>query len=150
MGTTEARKTSRSKIEAVVRESGLESGWNHYPQGGLNWAGDDGWMPRSQALLTRKRAMNGIIFVHGWGGSSGSTWEEFPEALSTTSETARSDVFLLEYPTRTESVAFCASKFRGFLFDVVRNPIARVVNPSLVFGAPLRDGGCRRASRVAR
>jgi pimeloyl-ACP methyl ester carboxylesterase len=122
-----------------ANESMPEYRWNHYPQGDLRWAGDEGWMPHSQALLARQRGLSCIIFVHGWGGSSGSTWEQFPEGLATMPETARSDVFLIEYPTRAHTVAFCASRFRQFLFDVVRNPAEKVVNPSLAFGAPLRD-----------
>jgi pimeloyl-ACP methyl ester carboxylesterase len=141
MATARVRKKpgARKHPKKAAKESGLESGWDHYPQSDLRWAGDQGWMPKSQVLLSRHRPLSGIIFVHGWGGSSGSTWEEFPEALGTMPETAKSDAFLIEYPTLTETVAFCASQFRRFVFDVIRDPVERVVNPSLPLSAPTRD-----------
>jgi len=120
--------------------TGIHADLRHYPQSNLRWSGDEGWMPKSQAILLRAApAKSAIIFVHGWGGSAAGTWESFPQGVGTMSESA--DVFFLEYPSRTHTVSFCAAQFRKFLFDVARNPIERVVHNSLPADASRRSLG---------
>jgi pimeloyl-ACP methyl ester carboxylesterase len=116
---------------------------NHYPQSALRWVGDDGWMPQSQVLLCRRSPKQAIVFVHGWGGGSLSTWETFPQAVSTMAEAAAADAFLLDYPSTTSTVAFCASKLRSFLLDLVRRPVARIIAGSLPESVPQRKLGER-------
>src|SRR6266487_689066 len=55
----------------------------HYPQSNLRWSRDDKWMPKSQVILLQMPAQMAIVFVHGWGGSAGGTWEFFPKAVAT-------------------------------------------------------------------
>jgi pimeloyl-ACP methyl ester carboxylesterase len=113
---------------------------NHYPQARMCWAGDDGWMPKSQVLMCCRPPKDAVVFVHGWGGDAGSTWEAFPGAVATMPETSEADVFLLDYPSTTSSVAFCSQKLRLFLLDLARDPVARIAASSLPASAPHRDG----------
>jgi hypothetical protein len=101
-------------------------------------------MPESQALLVQSpHAESAVVFVHGWGGSAARTWEEFPWCVASMREAASSDAYFLDYPSILPQVPFCAARFRKFLFDLVHDPIGRVVNPSLPSGAPRRTTGGR-------
>lgn len=110
----------------------------HYPQSSLRWREQDGWMPKSQVMLLKGSAVSAVVFVHGWGGSAGGTWEFFPSALGTLSATAHSDIYLLDYPSTNHQVPFCAAQFRSFLGDLLRRPMERIVNSSLPRGVPSR------------
>lgn len=124
----------------------------HYPLGELRWTGDNGWMPHSRALICRNDDVEtGIVFVHGWGGSAGDTWEAFPRAIRSMMETAHADAFFVDYPSRQHSVAFCAAQFTAFLLDILRTPAATIVNPSLPPSAQQRptESSYRRILIVA-
>src|SRR5947207_4052598 len=90
----------------------------HYPQSYFRWSRDDKWMPKSQVILLQMPAQSAIVFVHGWGGSAGGTWEFFPKAVATLPATASSDVYLLDYPSTNHQVPFCAAQFRNSLLDL--------------------------------
>src|SRR5687768_14854748 len=91
----------------------------HLPLKAMRWLRDDGFFPGSQAMLTREpMAETAIAFVHGWGGSAIGTWDEFPAALRTLPEAAQADVFFLNYESREQSVAACASELKEFLLDL--------------------------------
>jgi hypothetical protein len=125
----------------------LHSNLSHYPQMPLRWVGDESWMTKSQLLLCHKRpAADAILFVHGWGGHAGGTWETFPQAVGTMPETSEADAFFLDYPSIRSQVPFCAAQLRRFLVDLVRDPVRRIVNSSLPANAS-RDEG-QRYSRV--
>jgi pimeloyl-ACP methyl ester carboxylesterase len=105
-------------------------------------------MADSQAMLNRgPRVSTAIVFVHGWGGSAGGTWEEFPAALRTLPEAAGADAFFIDYPSTKHSVAVCGDEMREFLVDLLRSPSTNVVNPSLPAGAPPR-GSAERYARI--
>jgi pimeloyl-ACP methyl ester carboxylesterase len=113
----------------------------HHPMGGLAWRGDEGWMPNSQTMLSRLPVVGtAVVFVHGWRGSGVGTWEHFPRALRSAPKAAAVDFYFLEYPSVKPTVAFCADKLRGFLFDLVRKPALEIINPSLPRAAPERPG----------
>jgi len=110
----------------------------HFPLDNLRWSSDEGWMPNSLALLCQNQATKAIVFVHGFGGSADSTWEEFPRSFRTIPEAALADAFFVDYPSTTHTVAFCAAQFRKFLLDLLREPTTKVVKPSLPDEAPHR------------
>jgi pimeloyl-ACP methyl ester carboxylesterase len=88
-------------------------------------------MPGSQVLLLKVPAHTAIVFVHGWGGTAGGTWEFFPKALATLPAAASSDIYLLDYPSTNHQVPFCAAQLRNFLIDILQDPMDRIVNLSL-------------------
>lgn len=110
----------------------------HFPLDDLRWSGDEGWMPKSQALLCQKVPTMAIVFVHGFGGGADSTWEQFVRCLRAMPEAAVADAFFIDYPSTKHPVAFCSAKFREFLFDLLRKPSSNIVNPSLPKEAPTR------------
>jgi pimeloyl-ACP methyl ester carboxylesterase len=112
----------------------------HYPQTSLRWVGDMGWMSNSQVLLTALAdPTRAILFIHGWNGGAGSTWESFPEFACTMPELSAADVFFLEYPTLQSQVPFCAARVRNFFTDLVGSPADRIINPSLPSSASQRS-----------
>ena len=116
----------------------------HHPRSDLRWSRDDGWMPDSQTMLNRGVGIRtAIVFVHGFAGSAGGTWEEFPSAIRAMPEAALTDVFLLDYPSTKVSVQVCGEEMGAFLADLLRNPMERIVNPSLPDDAPPRPIGER-------
>jgi pimeloyl-ACP methyl ester carboxylesterase len=118
----------------------LHDGVPHYPQTRMRWKRDDGWMPNSQALISRAAEVTvALVFVHGWGGSATSTWEQFPQVISQMEEAGRIDAYFLDYPSTTRKVAFCADMLRQFLFDLAREPAAAVINGTLPAGAEPRS-----------
>jgi hypothetical protein len=87
--------------------------------------------------------------VHGFGGAGTATWEIF--LVGTIAEASKADAFFIDYPSKTHSVAFCAALIRTFLFDLVRDPVYRIIQPSLPANAPnrARDERYRRVIIVA-
>jgi hypothetical protein len=138
------RPRGRSNISAMPNQVGSRpinpnGGLPHYPQSDLHWSRDDKWMSKSQVILLQKMpAQTAIVFVHGWGGSAGGTWEFFPKAVATLPASASSDVYLLDYPSTNHQVPFCAAQFRNFLLDLLQHPMDRIVNLSLPRGASWR------------
>src|SRR5262249_13590572 len=117
----------------------LHQDLRHYPQAPLRWAGDESWMTKSQVLLCHQSPpSDAILFVHGWGGAAGGTWEAFPQAVGIMPEASRADVFFLDYPSVKSQVPFCAAQLRRFLVDLVRDPIGRMIDRSLPAIAPKR------------
>ncbi|BFU89491.1 MAG: hypothetical protein NTAFB01_06780 [Nitrospira sp.] len=117
---------------------------NHFPLASLRWIDKryDNWMPNSRALICMRSTVRAaILFVHGWSGNAGDTWEAFPRALRFLPEAADADVFLLDYPSKKHSVAFCAAPLRVFLRDLLKEPISRIVNPSMPEGTDPRPTG---------
>jgi hypothetical protein len=101
-------------------------------------------MTKSQVLLCHQSPpSDAILFVHGWGGAAGGTWEAFPQAVGIMPEASRADVFFLDYPSVKSQVPFCAAQLRRFLFDLVRNPIDRMIDRSLPAIAPKRAPNAR-------
>jgi pimeloyl-ACP methyl ester carboxylesterase len=116
----------------------------HLPAWRLSWANDGGWMTRGEALLSATSGANAaVVFVHGWGGDAGGTWEDFQGNFRVLSEARTTDALFWGYPSRTPTVAFCAAKFREFLADLLDAPAPSILNPSLPPGAPPRDDGFR-------
>jgi pimeloyl-ACP methyl ester carboxylesterase len=114
-------------------------GESHYPLDEMKWVGDNHWMRGSRVLLARVASpQTTVVFVHGWGGTAGDSWEAFPRALRFMPNASHADVFLFGYPSLQHSAEFCAAMFRKFLEDVLREPSATVVNPSLPHGAEPR------------
>ena len=106
----------------------------------MRWSRDDGWMSDSQVMLNRGLAIEtAVVFVHGFGGSAGGTWEEFPSAIRVAPEAKHTDVFLIDYPSTKESIQVCGDDFGPFLADLLRNPIETIVNPSLPSDASPRS-----------
>jgi pimeloyl-ACP methyl ester carboxylesterase len=134
-----AHQTSRRQSTSVPQVSLSKSNASllhrdirHYPQTILRWVTDEQWMPRSQVVLSRqKRPHDAILFVHGFGGDAGRTWENFPQVAVMSSGASRADLFFLYYPSLTPQVPFCAAQFRRFLIDVMRDPVSQIINPSL-------------------
>jgi pimeloyl-ACP methyl ester carboxylesterase len=114
----------------------------HYPLAPLRWTEGEGWMRNSQAMLNRKGDVkSAVMFVHGWGGDSGSTWEDFPGLIRSLPEMESADAIFFEYPSVKDSVWFAAKKFRMFLIDLLRNPAKAFINPSMWAEAkPRREG----------
>lgn len=110
----------------------------HFPLDDLRWSGDEGWMPKSQALLCQAVAEKAIVFVHGFGGGADATWEQFVRFLRAMPEAASADAFFTDYPSTTHDIAFCAAQFAKFLLDLLSEPSPHIVNPSLPAGAPPR------------
>jgi pimeloyl-ACP methyl ester carboxylesterase len=90
-------------------------------------------MPKSRALLCRRPARKAVVFVHGWAGSAGDTWEAFPAAIRLMDKASSTDAFFLEYPSTEHSVDFCAAQFGAFMRDLLGRA-ARIVQPSLPNG----------------
>jgi pimeloyl-ACP methyl ester carboxylesterase len=146
--TSKARRLAAAKSDVRPLHDGIQ----HYPQTQLRWAREEAWMPNSQVLLSRHpRPVNAVIFIHGWGGDAGSTWDSFPQFAGTMPETSNADVFFLDYPSLQSQVPFCAAQLRGFLFDLVRQPVNCIINPSLPTSAPRRaeNGFYRRVLIIA-
>jgi pimeloyl-ACP methyl ester carboxylesterase len=133
----------KQRLSPLGKAFALHRDLRHYPQGVMQWVGDRGWMPKSQVLLNSGPALDAIVFVHGWGGDARATWETFPQAVATMPEASFTDVFFLDYPSTTSQVPFCANQLRRFLFDVVRNPVSKIINGSLPRGAPKRNADDR-------
>ena len=120
----------------------MSSTASHCPLGELTWRGDNAWFRGSRVLLcmaptvTASSTRIAIIFLHGWGGSAGETWEAFPRSLRAMSDFTNTDVFFLQYPSRSRSAAVCGSKFSEFLLDLLRVPAEQIVNPSLPSSPP--------------
>ncbi len=111
----------------------------HHPLARLAWLGDDGWFEGSRVLLSAGPAVHtAIVFLHGWGGNAGDTWETFPSALRSTNSAAAADAFFLQYPSREHSVAVCGAKVASLLLDVLRAPGPQLAGPSLLADAPPR------------
>ncbi|MCK1705218.1 alpha/beta hydrolase [Bradyrhizobium sp. 146] len=102
-------------------------------------------MPESQALLCYEKAVHAIVFVHGWGGGAGKTWEMFPEIVAKAAPNA--DIFFLDYPSMDSQVSFCAVQLLRFLKDLVNDPMHTIVEPSLPSSAP-RRGQATRYQRI--
>jgi hypothetical protein len=116
----------------------------HYPQTTMRWVSDHQWMPTSQILLSRhKQIKTAILFVHGFGGDAGGTWETFPQAVASLPTSAKVDVYFLEYPSLTPQVPFCAGQLLRFLIDLVRDPVNCIIDQSLPTGAPRREKSMR-------
>ena len=116
----------------------------HFPVADLTWLRDDGFLAGSQVLLLNSAAADtAIVCVHGWRGSALGTWEEFPSAIRSVPEAARTDAFFLNYPSTTLSVSTCAREAQEFLHDVLRDPANTIVNPSMPSGGPRRPPGWR-------
>lgn len=97
-------------------------------------------MQQSLALLsTHPEVKTLVLFVHGWGGNAGATWDDFAGLVQPLAEMRTSDAIFFEYPTLADSVSFAAKKFRMFLMNVVREPATAFINPSLPAEAPRRD-----------
>jgi pimeloyl-ACP methyl ester carboxylesterase len=80
-----------------------------------------------------------VVFVHGWGGAAGRTWENFQAGLRGLPEASKADGIFWGYPSTIRKVAFCAAKFREFLGDLVEAPASHILNLSLPPKAPPRD-----------
>lgn len=105
----------------------------------LRWADNryNSWISQSRALISMLPSPSrAIIFVHGWAGTAGDTWEAFPQGLRKLTAT---DCLWLNYPTVDHSVAFCAATLRMFIGDLLRRPFDTIVNPSLPFGVASRE-----------
>lgn len=101
-------------------------------------------MPKSQVLLCRHlQPEDAILFVHGWNGDAGKTWEAFPQVVATMPEASKADAFFLEYPSVKSQVPFCAAQLRKFLIDLVRNPVECIVDGSLPSNALIRAKNLR-------
>lgn len=110
----------------------LHDDLNHFPQLPMAWSGAANWFGKSRAVFSRSKAVaDAILFVHGWGGSAGETWETFPQAIASLQEAASADVFFLDYPSTKSQVAFCAAQLRMLLRDLVRRPNETIVTRSL-------------------
>ncbi|WP_426536942.1 esterase/lipase family protein [Bradyrhizobium sp. McL0615] len=136
-----AHQTSRRRSTSVpqVAPSSLHHVIQHYPQTTLRWVTDEQWMPRSQVVLSRqKQPHDAILFIHGFGGDAGRTWENFPQVAAMSSGASRADLFFLHYPSLTPQVPFCAAQLLSFLIDVTHDPVSRIINPSLPNSAPKR------------
>lgn len=118
----------------------LHQGVQHLPLTDLRVGNGDGrWWRHSQAMLCyHDMVENAIVFVHGWGGSPGGTWEAFSQALATMGQAGQSDVFFLAYPSRGNQVAFCAAPLRNFLFTLVRDPLSEIIDLTLGPHVPAR------------
>jgi pimeloyl-ACP methyl ester carboxylesterase len=119
--------TAKPKSPSILKVQGP----SHFPMGQLRWAGDNGWMPRSRALLCRNSAHIAVVFIHGWGGSAGDTWETFPAEIRSMPQASKADVFFIEYGSLKDTVEFCAAQMQLFLNDVLHRPLESIVNPSL-------------------
>jgi len=75
-----------------------------------------------------------IVFVHGWGGGARKTWEQFPQVLEEIPESGGVDAYFLDYRSRGDTAMWSASVLQMFIADLVRDPIAAFVNPSLPTG----------------
>jgi hypothetical protein len=123
-----------------VEAGHIEAPLAHLPAWPLSWANDDGWMTGGEALLSASLdADAAVVFVHGWGGDAGSTWEDFQANFRTLPEAVRTDALFWGYPSKTHKVAFCAAKLREFLADLLGAPAPSILTPSLPPGAPPRD-----------
>lgn len=147
--TKAKRKHSSIKSEAETSKRDTSTpldhtNLRHYPQCRLQWKGDQGWMPTSQAiLLTETSAEFAIVFVHGWGGSAGGSWGDFSMTFGEVANEFSADAFILDYPSRSHQVPFCAAKLREFLIDLVQNPTGQIVNPSIPPGGEPRSGNSK-------
>ncbi|HEY7248668.1 MAG TPA: alpha/beta fold hydrolase [Xanthobacteraceae bacterium] len=116
----------------------------HYPQAPVQWVSAPTWMPGSEALLLYDPdPADAILFIHGWGGNAGGTWESFPQLAATMSEASGADIFFLDYPSLESQVPFCAAQLRSFLMDLVRAPADTIINSSLPATAPRRTRAMR-------
>ena len=95
-------------------------------------------------MLSRAQpATTAIVFVHGWGGDANGTWEAFPAALRALPKAASADVFFIQYRSTTMSASVCGLELEEFLHDLLRDPAASVVNPSLPPDTSLRPAAAR-------
>jgi len=123
----------------VAKAPPIRDNFAHWPQAPLRWFRDPGWMLKSQVILCRKAAKTAAVFIHGWGGDAGGTWEMFPKALTTLPAAASADAYLVDYPSISHQVPFCAAQLRRFLVDLVEAPVEVMINRSLPSGAPRRS-----------
>jgi hypothetical protein len=139
------KRSNKARIRnRQFRSTTLHKDLQHYPQSPLVWASDDGWLPESQVLLAPRPApADAIVFVHGWGGNAGDTWETFPQAVCMLPEAGNADIFFLDYPSVRSQVPFCSAQLRRFLVDLVRNPSTSIVNGSLPRNALKRAHSAR-------
>jgi pimeloyl-ACP methyl ester carboxylesterase len=76
-----------------------------------------------------------VVFVHGWGGSAGTTWNRFQELIDDDTEPdvrswwSAADLYFYGYESRRFSIAEQAAAFLKFLDSVFPNP-------SSFFGTP--------------
>lgn len=84
-----------------------------------------------------------VLFVHGWGGSAGESWDDFAGLAEPLAEMRTADALFFDYPTLTDSVSFAAKKFRVFLMDAVREPATAFIDGSLPAAASPRGPAFR-------
>lgn len=138
--STSARPSSQA-LTSTEDANSLHYGLRHYPQTDLIWTTESHWLAKSQTLLCYDKAVHAIVFVHGWGGSAGDTWEMFPKIVAKAAPNA--DIFFLDYPSTQSQVSFCAAQLRRFLEDLVGDPMHKVIVPSLPRNAPRREQATR-------
>src|SRR6266702_321304 len=71
-----------------------------------------------------------VLFVHGFGGSSATTWPDFPTLLPSKAGLPPFDYVLFGYDGLRHQVTASASRFLKFLDRLLRDP-ARLVNETI-------------------
>jgi pimeloyl-ACP methyl ester carboxylesterase len=82
-------------------------------------------------ISTLAEPSGAIVFVHGWGGKSVSTWDRFVEHARRFVGYSKYDLFFFGYPSKGPTTKFCAGRFASFLEDLLARPQECIVGPTL-------------------
>ncbi|MGC3997994.1 MAG: alpha/beta fold hydrolase [Anaeromyxobacter sp.] len=91
------------------------------------------WGKRSRAHWALQGDGSVILFVHGFGGASETTWHAFPAMLPREPKCRSTDVVFYGYDSLRSGVIALATRFREFLQVVLESP-SDAINPTIDFG----------------
>lgn len=75
-----------------------------------------------------------VIFIHGFKGSSKSTWDDFPSLINDYLEFSKCDVVFYGYDGLHTAAEYSALKFKKFLNDMYETPFAFIDDDINKFG----------------
>lgn len=91
----------------------------------------------SQGFFSYSEPNNLIVFVHGFGGTSIGTWNNFPNYITSESEFANSDIIFYGYDTFKGQAGDHSAQLFKFL-NLLENPLANHILP-IEQGLPERN-----------
>ncbi|MDX6191639.1 alpha/beta hydrolase [Flavobacterium sp. Fl-318] len=91
----------------------------------------------SQGFFSYSEPKNLIVFIHGFGGTSIGTWNNFPTYITSEEEFAKSDIIFYGYDTFKGQAGDHSGELFKFL-NLVENPVANHILP-IAQGLPERN-----------
>jgi pimeloyl-ACP methyl ester carboxylesterase len=91
---------------------------------------------KSVARLAIEPVGRAIVFVHGFGGETTGTWDEFSRLLPAQVSCSGHDVFFYGYESKGQPAVQSAAELREWLRDLLAQPIGAFTNSLLPVAPP--------------